>query len=150
MRYLAVLLGAVIVMACNPIERADEASEKIERFHADYNAQRDDAIWQRTGQEFKDSASREDLQQLIDMVRRNLGQMEESEQIGINMNSNLNGSFTVVTTKSHFEKGLANEVFTFIARDDELELVGWNVRSDDLMRGVMEDAARAAESEGAM
>ena len=146
-----VLASAAIVMlaACNPVANFSAGEERIEQFQDLYSAAEYDAMYAATGPQFREVTSRADFQNLMDVLEARLGVIESTEQSGFNVNSNLNGTFTVVTMNTTFAQGQGVETYTFSGGEDDFELVGYLVNSDRLLVTV-DDLAPPSETEDAV
>ncbi len=139
--WVIALAAASVLAACNPVERAGDARAEVDFFHERLNAGDDDAIWAVTGEEFRSTTSKEDFARLLGTVRKSLGKVEETSQVGMNMYTNMQGSFTTLRMETHFERGRGAELFMFKSAGDELKLVGYNINSPDMMSDVFENYA---------
>lgn len=137
----------VLLIACNPLKAPDEAVAQIDRFHERYNAGEDDAIWKGFGPEMALATPRETFDNLLSAERDALGQMKASDQVGINYQTNTNGRFLFIVMRTTFEKGVAQETFTFKGSDEQRRLIGYRVDSQAMMDKMMEDAAAQRNSQ---
>ena len=140
-RALFAAVAALMLTACNPVERANLARSEVESFHRDYNAANIGAIWSRVDPQFRNSTTRKDFENLMASVHNSMGDMKDSQQVGINMNSTPQGSLTVVTMRTSFEHGDGLETFTYIAKDDGLTLLGYNINAEKLMSDMLAKSA---------
>ena len=147
LKWIGALIAAALLAACNPVAQAEDARAEVDRFHEMLNAEQDDAIWNRASEELQSASSKDEFEQLMQTVRRTLGKAEETSQVGVRMNTNMQGSFTSVQMETHFERGRAMETFVFKTVDDQLRLVNYNINSEDMMNALMEGAAEAEGEE---
>tara|TARA_B100000678_G_scaffold191888_1_gene160516 strand:+ start:1767 stop:2270 length:504 start_codon:yes stop_codon:yes gene_type:complete len=147
MKRVALALAATMLAACNPFAQAEGAREQVDLFHDRLDAGDDKAIWTNAGEELRKATSREDFARLLDTVHKSLGDVRETSQSGVKVNSNTQGTFTMLQMDTQFEKGRGLETFVFRGSGDSLELVGYNINSPEMMSAVF--AKYADESEPA-
>ena len=112
----------------------NNAEEMIEEFHATYNEGDAGTLYGRTGEEFKEVTTPEQMDELVVYVTERMGKVLSTEREGININSNNGVTKTVITMKTEFEKGEAMETFTFMGTGEDMGLVGWNVDSPNFAK----------------
>ena len=78
LRFLAALL-AFGLAACNPVENLDEAADQIDRFQNLFSNRSTDEMHLMGSAEFRETTSREDLEDLVSLVAGRLGSIEQSE-----------------------------------------------------------------------
>lgn len=124
----------VTVVGCGGLVNGKGAAEDaIARFHASYNENKLDEIWQNASPKFRDALSKKKYDEFIGAVRRKLGKVKSSSSAGWNVRS-INGNTTaVMTQKTIFENGKGTEKFTFAVDGDDAVLVGYNIQSMDLI-----------------
>ena len=132
LRFLAALL-AFGLAACNPVENLDEAADQIDRFQNLFSNRSTDEMHLMGSAEFRETTSREDLEDLVSLVAGRLGSIEQSERESFNINTTPSGTRTVVTMATQFELGEGKETYTFIGNGENMQIVGWQVNSDRLL-----------------
>ncbi len=144
---LLALFAPLFLAACNPMAQLDGAESKIAQFHKVYNDGDARVLYGMTGEQFRAATTPQQMDELIALVAGRMGKVESSERAGFNINSDNGVNMTVVTMTTQFEKGEAEEVFTFQGSGEEMQMVGWNVESDNFLNeaeGAAEDSAPEA------
>ena len=73
-RYLVVLI-ALVLSACNPVENLNQAEEKIEQFQKVYSGGDVDAMYQLTGNTFREVTSAEEFADMYEVFDARLGKV---------------------------------------------------------------------------
>lgn len=144
-RMFVALAGALMLAACNPAAQTDAAAKKIEAFHASYNAGDIDAMYASGNDAFHKSATRDQLAGLVEIVAGKLGKVVSAEQTGFNTASENGVNTTSITMKTKFERGEGEETFVFQGDGDKMELLNWNLKSEQL-KEKPQDAAASDET----
>ena len=147
MKRMMLALAATMLAACNPVAQAEGAREQVDLFHERLNAGNEKAIWTNAGAEFREATSQGDFARLLGTIHKSLGDAGETSQVGVRVNTNTQGTFTMLQMDTQFEKGRGLETFVFRGSGDSLELVGYNINSPEMMSAVF--AKYADESEPA-
>ena len=134
-KFFAAALFALFLSACNPMAQLDGAEAKIAQFHSVYNDGDARRLYGVTGEEFRAVTTPEQMDELVTLVAGRMGQVESTERAGFNINSDNGVNMTVVTMTTQYEKGEATEIFTFQGDGETMQLVGWNVESDNFLDG---------------
>lgn len=124
---------ALLLAACNPMEQAETVDAKIAQFHETYNAGDAAALYEQTGQEFRDATTPEQMVALVEEVTARMGTVESTERTNMNIDLNEGDDVTVVTMNTVFTKGQGTETFTFYGQGEDARLVGWNVDSPNFL-----------------
>jgi len=124
---------ALILAACNPMEKLEVAEAEIAQFHEVYNTGDAAALYEQTGEEFRSVTTPEQMGELVELVTDKMGAVESTERSGFNINSDTDETLTTVTMTTAFAKGEGVETFTFYGSGDDLRLVGWNVDSPNFL-----------------
>ena len=127
------IVSLLLLSACSGGEQTEQANAAIERFHADLNRGDFGQIYARTDPEWKQSSPEKASTQLFSGIRRKLGQFKSSKQIGWKVNYGTNGTLVVVQHESVFEKGPAQETFTYRITQGNPRLLGYNINSNALI-----------------
>ena len=125
-------LASILVAACNPMANMEASESRIAQFQQSYSEGNHDRLYRMTGSKFREVTSREEFQDLLDLLDARLGPVVESERSGFNINTNNGLTVTVISMQSQFEQGSGSERYTFHGHGDEIELVGWSVDSPRL------------------
>ena len=128
------LLAALLLAGCGVKEAVADGDTKVTSFHADFDAERYDAIWGTASKDLTGSTgAREQLTGLLRAARNRLGKVTKSQRVGFNAAKNTNGTFVVLTMNTTFERGTGQEEFVFRKVDDTLRLAGYHIKSNDLV-----------------
>lgn len=138
LKWTALAAGTVLLAACNPVAQKEDAREQVDLFHQRFNAGQADAIWTDAGEELRQMTSREEFSLLLTSVHKSLGDVEETSQNGMRVNTNMQGTLTTLQMDTHFERGRGAEIFMFRGSADSLKLVGYNINSADMMSDLMQ------------
>ena len=133
LRMTAALAASSLLLSCGIQQSVDDAAARVDLFHSELNAQRYDAIWAQTSPEFRRATSRDDLDKLLSAVHRKLGLERRSNQTSWNANTMTNGTFVTLQMDTTFEKGRAQEIFRFVRKGENLEMIGYNINSNDML-----------------
>ncbi len=127
-------MAAVLVLSgCGSQQSVDNAKAAVSVFHADLDAANINSIWADTAPAFRETTDRKQLGSFLLAVNRKLGKVRRSEQVGWQMNTTTQGSFVVLQMQTEFERGPAQETFTFLRDGEQLRLAGYNVNSNALV-----------------
>ncbi|GGC15120.1 hypothetical protein GCM10011494_37440 [Novosphingobium endophyticum] len=133
-RYLIPFAAAAMLAGCGARESVKDAEVEIGRFHAALDAGDWQKLWAAADPDLREAASREQFGKLLEAVRRKLGAVNKSRQVGWNANSGTGGTFVTVTMQTTFENGTGTEEFVYRKRDErKLALVGYHIQSQDMM-----------------
>jgi len=124
---------AVLLVSCGLQQATEDATKEIDRFHAYFDKEAYDAIWNTTSSGFRQASKKEDFEKLLTAIHAKLGAVKKSDQQGWQANTTNGISTVVVTTKTVFAKGDGAETFTYIREGDGLKLLGYNIQSAALI-----------------
>ncbi len=129
------LLAAMVISltACNPIANLDASEGQVSRFQDIYSAGQYDDLYAFVGDEFREATTRDQFQDLMDVVSSRLGALESSERASWNVNTNNGVTITTVVMTSQYELGEGSETYVFHGHGEEMSLVRWAVQSDRLI-----------------
>lgn len=147
LKWIALAVGAALLAACNPVAQTQDARAQVDLFHERLNAGDDDAIWTNADESLRETATREELFRLLASVRKSLGDVEETSQNGMGVNTNMQGTFTTLRMETHFERGRGAETFVFRGSGDSLRLIAYNINSPDMMSDLMQTYEKSDGSE---
>ena len=94
--------AALLLAACNPMAQLDDAESRVEAFHETYNGGDARALYGKTGDEFREITSPEQMDELVAVVTDRMGKVVSTEREGMNINSNNGVTTTTVTMKTMF------------------------------------------------
>lgn len=131
MKYVAVFL-AVFLAACSA-PTGVETTADVAKFHRALATKDHAAIWRNASEEMRGATSEADLIKLLSAIDRKLGKVVTTKQVGWRTNVTTSGTFAVVQMETRFERGNGVETFTFKQVDSQLQLVGYNINSNEMM-----------------
>lgn len=135
-RYLVPFAAAAMLGACGIRESFKDTEVEVAQFHAALDAGKTQKIWTAADPDLRKATSREQFEKLLDAVRRKLGKVTASEQVGWNANATSAGTFLTVTMQTTFEKGSGTEQFVYRKGKGEgarPTLVGYHIQSQEMM-----------------
>ena len=133
MKKLTLAVAAVVLSSCSGGENLASADKAVERFHQQLNAGQLDAIYTQSSPALKSATSQGDMIKLLTAVRSKLGPYKSGTRNSWRVNYGTNAS-TVVLFDSTYEKGKAQETFTF-ENGPNAPLIGYNINSPTLITG---------------
>jgi hypothetical protein len=91
---LFLLLAAIslTIGSCSTKEDLAAAAREVKKFHQAYNAGLHDEIYEKTTDELKKKATRDDFVAMLDVVQRKLGKMTETKRANWNVSFSVGGS----------------------------------------------------------
>ena len=119
--------------ACYSTAEIGETTHAIEMFHFDLDQAYYAQIWKSTASEMRTSTTEPDLTKFLTAVHKKLGQVAQTQQMGVNVNYNTAGTYITVTMHTRFQHGTGDETFVFRSKDNDVRLVGYHVASNDMM-----------------
>jgi uncharacterized protein DUF4019 len=109
------------------------ARNAANEFHRRLEAKQEGQIVAEADPLFMVSNSRDSTIAMLTRVRRKLGAVRASEPAGVQVNVMPQGTFIVAQFRTRFEKGEAQEKFTWIIHEGKSQLAGYFVDSPLLM-----------------
>ncbi|MEL6487458.1 MAG: hypothetical protein AAFQ13_09990, partial [Pseudomonadota bacterium] len=82
-----VLLLALGLAACNPMENLEEATDQIDRFQTHFSFGEIDEMYKMVGREFRDTTSRDDFDEMVALISNRLGTVESTQRQSFNVNT---------------------------------------------------------------
>lgn len=133
MNKLPLTVAAVVMSSCSGGENLASADKAVDRFHQQLNANQFEIIYTQSSPALKSATSKDDMVKLLAAVRSKLGPYKSGTRNSwrVNYGSNAN---TVVLFDSTYEKGKAQETFTF-ENEAKAPLIGYNINSPILIIG---------------
>ena len=133
-RYLASLAALAMLAGCGVKESVADASSEVERFHAALNRGDSVQIWDAADQQLRTSTPRAQFERFTGAIRKKLGNVVATKQVGWNANATTGGTFLTLTMETTFERGTGTEQFVYHkVGEHDLKLVGYNIQSQDMM-----------------
>jgi len=129
-----VIFSAMALVGCGGFTKGKPAAEKaIARFHDSYNQGKLDDIWKSADSTFRTASTQQKYDDFIGAVRRKLGKVTTTSNIGWNVRSFNLKTTVLMAQKTVFENGQGSESFTFAISGTNAVLVGYNIQSMDLI-----------------
>ncbi|MBA3669309.1 MAG: DUF3887 domain-containing protein [Sphingomonas sp.] len=123
----------VTLASCSSGQDLASADKAVERFHQQLNAGQFESIYAQSAPTWKANTPKNDTSRLFAAVRSKLGPYKSGTRNSWRVNYGTNAN-TVVLFDSVYEKGKAQETFTF-ANGKNSPLIGYNVNSLALITG---------------
>ena len=130
---IAIFVGALVLTCCNPVKSTAEADKAAAEFHALFDAEDFDQIFNTAHADFQASQPREDTINFLRSVRDKLGSVKSTNRTGWQANSINMKTNVVLTFRTEFENGQGVETFTYRVIDGSAILLGWHVNSNALI-----------------
>ena len=143
----AVIISALILTSCNPVKSTAEADNAVVEFHALFDAEDYDKIFDTAHPDFKASQSQADTINFLRSVREKLGTIKSTNRIGWRVNSVNMKTNVVLTFETTFQNGKGVETFTYRISEGSASLLGWYVNSNALVVSQSEEQADAGQPE---
>jgi hypothetical protein len=105
----------------------------VDQFHHRLEAKEDDQIFASSAPEYQKSMTLETNRAFLSRLRRKLGELRSSQPANIQVNHTPNGTWVTAVYRSQFEKGDAQETFTWSVRAGQAHLAGYAVNSPLLL-----------------
>ena len=115
--------------SCSLMKSREPAEAAVANFHIQYNDGQFREIYSQADNEFKKSASEEQLLQLLETARRKLGMVKQSTQTKWNVNATTSGTLITLTYDVEFSEGKGTEQFVWRMNEDRALLYNYNVNS---------------------
>lgn len=143
-----VALGCVLLIGCSAgdDEFASAGNDYVEQFHQDLQQGRYAAIYQASSQGLKANASEQEFVDLLTVVNRGLGDVQETRLISqSSVKADTGQPLTLLLYNTHFAEGEGTESFYLENADGKPLLFRYDVNSDTLMKKMVEQGARASK-----
>ena len=130
------VLVAFLMWQCGTAlyEGAKKSDVAVSHFHELLNNENYEQICTEADPAFQASDKKEELIKFLSAVHRKLGRAGEAKRGTVNVNANTNGTFVSVDYQTQFDKGPAQENFTFKKTiTGELKLLGYHIQSSALV-----------------
>jgi hypothetical protein len=128
-RQLSCLLVSFGLLGCSAAEQTALAEEQVVQFHRRLNSGDFEGVYDTATNEFKSSARKEDILELLRTVHAKLGLVTETKKLNWNVNYHTSGTFVTIVYETSFQRGKASERFVFRIEAREPKLVSYNVDS---------------------
>ena len=131
--FFLVLLLAFSAGGCRDVAKGKGAAQsQVAVFHQQFNDQNLEAIVAAAHRDFLKKSSKAEVIELLSTVRGKLGRVTNSDTSSWNVNSGRVTNVTLVQ-KTTFEVGSGTETFIFRISKGKASLLGYNIRSNDLI-----------------
>ena len=131
---LPLLLAGLGVSGCHDlIHGKAEAEPKVALFHQQLNDGRYDEIYATAGAPFREAIPREKATALFAAIIRKLGPETDCTLANWNVRVAHGTTTVVLLEETTFESGKGRETFTFRVSGADVELVGYNIDSADML-----------------
>ncbi len=131
--FLLIITFAFTVVAltasCSLTKGREQAERAVEQFHKQFNAGQYQEIYQQSDAKFKEAVTETEFVQLLEAIRRKLGTVENSTQIGWRGNATTMGTVAMVDYDVQFSEGKGTEQFSFLISGEQANLLRYNVDS---------------------
>lgn len=125
--------AALVLLSCNPVKSTAEADKAAAEFHALFDAEDYDKIFDTAHADFKAAQPKADSVIFLRSVREKLGTIKLTKRAGWQANSVNMKTNVVLTYETEFENGRGVETFTYRIDDGSTSLLGWHVNSSALI-----------------
>ena len=133
MRISLVALGIIALSACSGGEDLASADKAVDRFHEQLNTGQYQTIYKQSAPDMKSANNEQELVKLLSAIHVKLGQYKSGTRNSWRVNYGTSAN-TVILFDSIYEKGKAQETFTFFNGADS-PLIGYNINSPTLITG---------------
>ena len=130
---IAIFIGGLITVSCNPLKSTAEAEKAAAEFHALFDANDYEKIFDSAHADFKAAQPKSDTIDFLRSVREKLGTIKTSNRTGWQANSLNMKTNVVLTFETEYENGKGIETFTYQIADGNTTLIGWYVNSKALV-----------------
>jgi len=134
-----IVLGVVLLLAvlwkCGSVFYAGRklANAFVQDFHQKLNSGQYEEICNAADDGFTRSGKHEDLIKFFASVHTKLGNAGDHTLTNLRIDSNTNGTFLIAHYSTTFERGAAEETFTWVSSGNTLRLYGYNIQSNALL-----------------
>lgn len=129
------LLLVTLLQGCGMAGAKERSLAAVMVFHKQLNAGDFNSIWNSADDAFKANSSRQQYDQFMSAVHRKLGKVIRTSTVNWSVRSHNLKTMVMLVQQTQFERGSGSEQFTFIAKDDGVKLLSYNVNSMDLITG---------------
>lgn len=133
--WISALAAVFLLAGCSDMLKGREAGQQaVDEFHKLYNSEKYAEIFTGADPDFGRTTTLPDLKKFLEAVQRKLGPARSAKEVGWRVNA-INGKTQVVLNEeTEFEKGRAEESFTFIMHDGKALLYGYHINSPELIQ----------------
>ena len=125
---IAAISAMLLLTACSGPASVKQARQAVDIFHAHFNNDETQAIWDASSSDLTSSTSEAQFSDMLRGLRGHYGKVVATEQQGWRYKNYNGNSFSRLEMKTTFEKGTAYEQFTFRNEKGGKQLLaGWSL-----------------------
>ena len=134
----------VFISSCSQQEfDINKIDAVVSDFHESYNKKKDSEIYDKSNQGMKNAISKDEFIKTFNLLYKVLGEIKKSSLTGVTKTTNSKGEPVVAAQyTSEFSKGTGIETFILIQNNNSYEIFQWNINSDELIKGMVEQASK--------
>jgi hypothetical protein len=123
----------VAVSSCSLTKGKQIGERAVVQFHNQFNAGQYHDIYSQTDEGFQKASSEPDTIALFEAIRRKLGTVKNSNQVGWHVNATPMGTMVSLAYEVEFSEGKGTEQFVFRVSGDKASLFNYNINSPVLI-----------------
>ncbi|HEY2975301.1 MAG TPA: hypothetical protein VGJ48_22485 [Pyrinomonadaceae bacterium] len=123
----------VAVSSCSLTKGKQIGEHAVVQFHNQFNAGQYHDIYSQTDEGFQKASSEPDTIALFEAIRRKLGTVKNSNQVGWHVNATPMGTMVSLAYEVEFSEGKGTEQFVFRVSGDKASLFNYNINSPVLI-----------------
>jgi hypothetical protein len=128
--FLTLIAGLLVAASSCSLAKGKEIGERaVTQFHNQINAAQYHEIYSQSDEGFRKASSEADTVALFEAVRRKLGSVKNSNQVGWHVNATPTGTIVTLTYEVEFSEGKGTEQFVFHVSGDRALLFNYNINS---------------------
>ena len=124
---------ALTLAGCSPGRDIPAATSAVDGFHAALNAGRFTPIYAAGAPELRAAAPERGFVAILEAVHRKLGAFKSGKSVGWRENVTTSGTFVSLGYSSEYERGHADEQFSYKIADGRPALVGYHINSTAML-----------------
>ena len=132
-RILTIVIAATSLPGCFMSADTKSAEQAVATFHQMLDSGRPELIYAASADDMKQAASREEFVAYLAAVHRKLGNSHSSDKKNWSVAYKATGSFVVLVYTTAFDRGRAEEKFTYRLKDGRALLAGYRIYSTALV-----------------
>jgi opacity protein-like surface antigen len=129
--FLAVI--ALLVASCSSAADLAAAEREVEKFHQAYDAGQFDALYEKTGDDFKKDTTKQEFVTMLEAIQRKLGKTTETKRADWKVNFSPAGTTVALNYETSFAQGKGTEQFIYRMSGKKALLAKYNLNSKDLL-----------------
>jgi hypothetical protein len=120
----------VLADICQPIANTTQGEPQVAQFHDRYSRGDYEAIYDATEPQLREVMTADQFLGLMRNVNEHLGAVQSTERSGVTVRSSRGEIVTIVIMESIYERGTAQETFTFLGCGEDMKLLSWFIQPD--------------------